>query len=200
MFLLWFSINLVSLNIITGLLGPLLFELGWVDSVCIVVFATMISACGTAYTSTFGPLSGCRTMVSAELEYVMSPGDFYTPSHGQFLIRIAAFEKDDVLMRVFPTDPWPFCHGILALETSGYIEHHSTSWLWHPFMHHRRSNDLSRQRPRLDCRCWLYYLRPPHCYRGYIWYQAGIQVREVCLFLTQFHVVINRIICFVPTD
>ena len=75
MFLLWFSINLVAINITTGLLGPLLFELGWVDSVYIVVFAIMISACGPAYTSTFGPLSGCRTMVSAELEYLMSPDD-----------------------------------------------------------------------------------------------------------------------------
>ena len=66
MFLLWFGINLVAVNIITGLLGPLLFELGWVDSVCVIVFAIMISACGPAYTSTFGPVSGCRTMVSAE--------------------------------------------------------------------------------------------------------------------------------------
>lgn len=84
MFLLWFSINLVAINITTGLLGPLLFELGWVDSVCIVVFAIMISACGPAYTSTFGPLSGCRTMVSAESEYLMCPDDCCTPSHGQF--------------------------------------------------------------------------------------------------------------------
>lgn len=81
MFLLWFSINLVAFNIITGLLGPLLFALGWVDSVCIVVFANMISACGPAYTSTFGPISGCRTMVSAEVEYFVSPDHFCIPSH-----------------------------------------------------------------------------------------------------------------------
>lgn len=63
MALLWFSINMAATNIITGLLGPLLFQLGWVDSVCIVIFATGLSACGPSYTSTFGPESGNRTMV-----------------------------------------------------------------------------------------------------------------------------------------
>ena len=63
MFALWFSINLVAANIVTGLLGPLVFQLGWVDSVCIVIFANALSACGAAYTSTFGPESGNRTMV-----------------------------------------------------------------------------------------------------------------------------------------
>jgi hypothetical protein len=60
---LWFSINLAATNIITGLLGPLIFQLGWVDSVCIVIFANALSACGPSYTSTFGPESGNRTMV-----------------------------------------------------------------------------------------------------------------------------------------
>ena len=68
MFLLWFSINLVANNIITGLLGPLVFSLGWVDCVCIVIFATGLSACGVSYTSTFGPISGNRTMVRVRIE------------------------------------------------------------------------------------------------------------------------------------
>ena len=63
MFALWFSINLVAANIVTGLLGPLVFQLGWVDCVCIVIFANALSACGASYTSTFGPESGNRTMV-----------------------------------------------------------------------------------------------------------------------------------------
>ena len=63
MFALWFSINLVAANIITGLLGPLVFQLGWVDCVCIVIFANALSSCGASYTSTFGPESGNRTMV-----------------------------------------------------------------------------------------------------------------------------------------
>ena len=63
MVLLWFSINLVANNLITGLLGPLVFGLGWVDSVCIVIFATALASAGASYTATFGPESGNRTMV-----------------------------------------------------------------------------------------------------------------------------------------
>ena len=65
MFLLWFSINLVANNIITGFFGPLVFGLGWTDSICIVIFASALGSCGPAYTATFGPESGNRTMVSA---------------------------------------------------------------------------------------------------------------------------------------
>ena len=66
MFLLWFSLNLVANNIITGFFGPLVFGLGWKDSVLIVIFATALGACGPAYTATFGPESGNRTMVSVK--------------------------------------------------------------------------------------------------------------------------------------
>lgn len=60
---LWVGINTVALNIITGFLGPLVFQLGWVDCVCIVIFANALSAGCGAYISTFGPESGNRTMV-----------------------------------------------------------------------------------------------------------------------------------------
>ncbi|KAL8695479.1 MAG: hypothetical protein Q9218_000057 [Villophora microphyllina] len=63
MFLLWFSMNLCANNIITGLFGPLIFALGWKDSICIVIFANALGSCGPAYTSTFGPESGNRTMI-----------------------------------------------------------------------------------------------------------------------------------------
>jgi hypothetical protein len=63
MFSLWFSINLQAVNIIIGLLGPLVYDLGWVDCVCIVIFANALASCGIAYLATFGPESGNRTMV-----------------------------------------------------------------------------------------------------------------------------------------
>ncbi|MCJ1278325.1 hypothetical protein MMC21_006140 [Puttea exsequens] len=66
MFALWFSINLSATNIVTGLLGPLLFGLGWKDSVYIVILANALASCAPAYTSTFGPLSGSRTMVRVQ--------------------------------------------------------------------------------------------------------------------------------------
>jgi hypothetical protein len=63
MFSLWFSINLQAVNVIIGLLGPLVYDLGWVDCVCIVIFANALASCGIAYLATFGPESGNRTMV-----------------------------------------------------------------------------------------------------------------------------------------
>ena len=63
MFALWFSMNLAATSIIAGLLGPLVFQLGWVDCVCIVIFANALSSCGPSYSATFGPQSGNRTMV-----------------------------------------------------------------------------------------------------------------------------------------
>ncbi len=63
MFSLWFSINLQAVNIIIGLLGPLVYGLGWADCVCIVIFANALASCGVAYLATFGPASGNRTMV-----------------------------------------------------------------------------------------------------------------------------------------
>ncbi|KAH8812469.1 permease for cytosine/purines, uracil, thiamine, allantoin-domain-containing protein [Xylogone sp. PMI_703] len=63
MFALWFSINLQAINIIIGILGPLVYGLGWVDCVCIVIFANALASCGPAYLATFGPESGNRTMI-----------------------------------------------------------------------------------------------------------------------------------------
>ena len=68
MFELWFGINFVVMSIITGLLGPLVYQLGWVDSVCIVIFANALSSCAPGFMSTFGPQSGNRTMVLGFLQ------------------------------------------------------------------------------------------------------------------------------------
>lgn len=65
MFMLWFGMNLCALVVIPGFFGPLVFNLGWVDCVCIVIFASALGSCGPAYMATFGPVSGCRSMVSA---------------------------------------------------------------------------------------------------------------------------------------
>ena len=70
MFLLWFSINMVATNLITGLFGPLVFQLGWVDCICIIIFANALSCCGPAYISTFGLESGNRTMVSVQIDRI----------------------------------------------------------------------------------------------------------------------------------
>ncbi|CAG8979006.1 hypothetical protein HYALB_00009908 [Hymenoscyphus albidus] len=63
MFSLWFSINLGAVNIIIGLLGPLVYGLGWVDCICIIIFGGGLASCSVSYLATFGPESGLRSMI-----------------------------------------------------------------------------------------------------------------------------------------
>jgi len=67
--ILWFSINLAANNITLGMLGPAVFELNFRDSSLLAVFGMLLGCLPTAYTATFGPLSGNRTMIFAR--YVM---------------------------------------------------------------------------------------------------------------------------------
>lgn len=67
MVLLWYSANITLNNLAVGFLGPLLFELGFLDSALIVVFACLIGSLGPAYMAIFGPQSGHRTMVRISL-------------------------------------------------------------------------------------------------------------------------------------
>ncbi|KAF2496893.1 purine-cytosine permease FCY21 [Lophium mytilinum] len=62
---LWFSINLAANNITLGMLGPAVFELGFLDSSMCAVFGMLLGCLPTAYTATFGPRSGNRTMIFA---------------------------------------------------------------------------------------------------------------------------------------
>ncbi|KAL8854515.1 MAG: hypothetical protein Q9221_000786 [Calogaya cf. arnoldii] len=63
--IMWYSANITLNNLAVGFLGPLLFELGFLDSALIVVFACFVGSIGTAYMSIWGPQSGSRTMVVA---------------------------------------------------------------------------------------------------------------------------------------
>jgi hypothetical protein len=63
MFLLWFSANITINNLVVGLYGPLLFQLGFLDSSLCAVFGAALGAVSTAYMGTWGAASGCRTMV-----------------------------------------------------------------------------------------------------------------------------------------
>jgi purine-cytosine permease-like protein len=82
MSLLWFSINLTANNVAVGLLGPLVYGLGFVDSALCAVYGGMLGCAGAAYMSTYGPQSGNRTMVVAR--YFMG----YYPSKIACLLNI----------------------------------------------------------------------------------------------------------------
>lgn len=63
MFLMWFSINLTANNMALGFLGPVVFSLGWTDSVAILILANFAGAIVPGYIASFGPISGNRTLV-----------------------------------------------------------------------------------------------------------------------------------------
>ncbi|KAL6717074.1 Vitamin B6 transporter [Lecanora helva] len=65
MAMVWFGANVVANNLAVGLLGPLLFELGFVDSAMMAVFGSIVGALPTAYMSVWGAQSGNRTMICA---------------------------------------------------------------------------------------------------------------------------------------
>jgi hypothetical protein len=62
--LLWFSANISVNNLAVGMLGPLLFGLGFLDSAMCATFGGLLGSISTAYMSTWGAQSGNRTMVS----------------------------------------------------------------------------------------------------------------------------------------
>ncbi|KAJ5698511.1 hypothetical protein N7462_000516 [Penicillium macrosclerotiorum] len=82
MSLLWFSTNITANNMALGMMGPLSYSLGFVDSALCATFGALLGAVGVAYMGTFGPASGNRTMVVAR--YFMG----YYPSKIACLLNI----------------------------------------------------------------------------------------------------------------
>ena len=62
-FLLWFGANISANNMTTGLFGPLIFGLGFRDSVACALAGCLLGSASTAYMAVWGPPSGNRTMV-----------------------------------------------------------------------------------------------------------------------------------------
>ncbi|KAK7184963.1 Purine-cytosine permease fcyB 3 [Paraphaeosphaeria sporulosa] len=63
MVILWFGVNITINNLVVGLYGPLLFQLGFLDASLCAVGGVALGAACTAYMSTWGAVSGCRTLV-----------------------------------------------------------------------------------------------------------------------------------------
>lgn len=61
--LLWFSANVTANNLAVGFLGPLVFDLGFVDSSLCAVFGAFVGCLATSYMGIWGAQSGNRTMV-----------------------------------------------------------------------------------------------------------------------------------------
>lgn len=59
--LLWFSANISCNNLIVGLYGPMLFQLGFLDSAMCAVFGAFLGSLSTAFMAIWGPRTGHRT-------------------------------------------------------------------------------------------------------------------------------------------
>ncbi|KAH9826741.1 glycoside hydrolase/deacetylase [Teratosphaeria destructans] len=65
MLLLWISANLTANNVALGFLGPATFKLSFTDAALCSTFGVLVGSLATGYIATFGPESGCRTMILA---------------------------------------------------------------------------------------------------------------------------------------
>lgn len=63
-FLVWFSADLTANNIALGLLAPV-YNLGLTDAMLVGTFGSLTGSAITGYISSFGPISGNRTLVVA---------------------------------------------------------------------------------------------------------------------------------------
>lgn len=69
--LLWFSANISCNNLIVGLYGPLLFQLGFLDSAMCAVFGAFLGSLSTAFMAIWGPKTGHRTSMDRSLDIVI---------------------------------------------------------------------------------------------------------------------------------
>ena len=72
MLLLWFSANLTINNLAVALTGPLVFGLGFNDCAWCSVIGVFLGSVSTAYMSTWGAVSGNRTMVCRSTGFTCS--------------------------------------------------------------------------------------------------------------------------------
>lgn len=113
MFTLWFGMNLVVENIAIGFLGPLVFKLGWKDSVCIVIFASALSCCGPSYLGTFSAESGNRTMVRYLIHSFRL--SLYCYYYSSSVFKNTGYHKLTRIPDVCPLDPRSLLYGLLAV-------------------------------------------------------------------------------------
>ncbi|KAJ5127175.1 hypothetical protein N7448_007954 [Penicillium atrosanguineum] len=63
MLLMWFSMSLATNNIIVGSMGTFVLGLSFKDAAFCAIFGNLLGVCTVGYVSTWGPISGCRTLI-----------------------------------------------------------------------------------------------------------------------------------------
>ena len=117
-FVLWFSINLAPVNFSLGMLAPTVYTLSFKDAAFCAVFGALLGSMACAYITTFGPISGNRTLVL-----------FPIPSGGWWLTDAG-------------TDYCQIHDGLVAKQIDCYLEYDSHAGVFHDRYGSCRSDTL----------------------------------------------------------
>ena len=128
--IMWYSANISLNNLAIAMLGPLAYQLGFLDSIMCAVLGAFVGSLTTAYMSIWGPQSGNRTMASN----LSSP--YTTPYTTPLTIPPA-----DIVTGCFT-----LLHGLLAVQNPVPAQHYSHDWLCHNRLHHWWSGPVRRER------------------------------------------------------
>lgn len=157
MAILWFSANVSANNLAVGMLGPLLFNLGFLDSAMCAVFGIMVGSAATAYTSIWGAQSGNRTMVSMDGGPLVQDQSWLTKS----------------------IDCRSLLHGLLARQASLLSQHDPYGWIRYDRLHYRRADPLRSQRRRHVNLGGHRHCGPGQLAGGCVWHGYLPRLREV---------------------
>lgn len=155
MIMLWFSTNVTANNVAVGLLGPLVFDLGFVDCVMMATFGALLGSAGTAYMSIWGPQSGNRTMVCWRPLVLLGS---LIPRTIRLYTKLRNF-RISADNQVHYIDCGAFFHGLLACEADIPPQHHNHCRIRYHRLYHRRTDFLCCQWWEYEHRCWDHH----HC-------------------------------------
>ncbi|KIW09120.1 uncharacterized protein PV09_00062 [Verruconis gallopava] len=142
-FVLWFSINLAANNITLGMLGPVVFELSFLDSCLCAVFGMLVGCLPVAYTAVFGLRSGNRTMIFARYTMGWWPSKLVAVLNIIVMLGYSLIDcvvAGQILSAVSPNNSLSIVVGIVivalltwGITTFGYsIFHYYERWAWLP--------------------------------------------------------------------
>ena len=75
--LLWLSINTAAQNITLASIGQSVYGLGFLDAALCSALGGILGSIPAAYTATWGPISGNRTLVGRAVSYIRSIADYF---------------------------------------------------------------------------------------------------------------------------
>ncbi|KAL8764764.1 MAG: hypothetical protein Q9209_007895 [Squamulea sp. 1 TL-2023] len=123
-FFLWSSVNLAAQNVTLGMLGPALFTLSFRDASLCAFFGSLIGATGVAYITTFGPISGNRTLIFARYTFGWYPSKLLVILNLIVLLGYSMIDlviAGQILSAVSVNDSMSIVVGIIVVAIIGWL-------------------------------------------------------------------------------